>query len=263
MSRCTGAVGGRNRKRGWQSEKSQLSARIRQLERQKAALQAETRRLEDENAAKDRRIEQLQAEVARLQAALAASERAGKRQAAPFSKGPPRAHPRRPGRKPGAAYGRKGHRRRPPRIDERYRAKLPERCPHCHGRVRRQSVQQQFQVEIPCQPIYRQFTIPVGKCESCGARVQGRHPLQTSDALGAAAVQLGPHLQAAIAWLNKTAGMSHGKIVAALAQMFGIELTRGGSAQVVLRLGRRCQGTVDRIEAMVRRSPWVVGDETG
>ena len=57
--------------------------------------------------------------------------------------------------------------------------------------------------------------------------------------------------------------MSHGKIVAALAQMFGIELTRGGSAQVVLRLGRRCQGTVDRIEAMVQRSPWVVGDETG
>jgi transposase len=87
--------------------------------------------------------------------------------------------------------------------------------------------------------------------------------LQTSDALGAAAVQLGPHLQATIAWLNKTAGLSHGKIVAALRQVFGIELTRGGSAQVVLRVGRRCQATVDRIEASVRRSPWVVGDETG
>jgi transposase len=263
MSKHTVAVGGRKRKRSWEVEKSQLSARIRRLERQKAALKAENRRLKEENAAKDRRIEQLQAEVARLQAALAASERAGKRQAAPFSKGPPRAHPRRPGRKPGAAYGRKGHRCRPPRIDEHYQAKLPKSCPHCHGRIRRKSVKLQFQVEIPRQPIYRQFTIPVGECETCGARIQGRHPLQTSDALGAAAVQLGAHLQATIAWLNKTAGMSHGKIVAVLRQVFGVKLTRGGSAQVVLRIGRRCQATVDRIEATVRRSPWVVGDETG
>ena len=76
-------------------------------------------------------------------------------------------------------------------------------------------------------------------------------------------MQLGPHLQATIAWLNKTAGLSHGKIVSALQQMFEIKLTRGGSAQVVLRVASRCQPTVDRIEATVRRSPWVVGDETG
>ena len=62
------------------------------------------KRLEEENAAKDRRIEQLQAEVARLPAALAASERAGKCQAALFSKGPARAHPCRPGCKPGVAW---------------------------------------------------------------------------------------------------------------------------------------------------------------
>ena len=188
MSKYTDASG---RNRG-ETERLQLSARVRRLQRQKAALEAGNRRLKTENAAKDRRIERLQAEVARLQAALAASERAGKRQAAPFSKGRPRAHPRRPGRKPGAAYGRKGHRPRPPHIDEHYRAKLPARCPHCHGRIRQQSVQLQFQVEIPRRPIYRQFTIPVGECVTCGARIQGRHPLQTSDALGAAAVQLGP-----------------------------------------------------------------------
>lgn len=259
-----GAIGGSRRDRYWADEKSRWSSRVRRLQREKAALAAQVRRLEADNAAKARRIERLQKEVARLQAALAASQRAGKRQAAPFSKGPPRAHPRPPGRKPGAAYGKKGHRRPPPRIDEHYYVRLPGRCPHCHGdNIRRRSIQLQFQVEIPVRPIYRQFTISIGECLGCGARIQGRHPLQTSDALGAAAVQLGARLQAAIAWLNKTAGLSHGKIVATLRHLFGVELTRGGSAQVVLRVAHRCQPTVDGIEATVRSSPWVVGDETG
>jgi transposase len=36
--------------------------------------------------------------------------------------------------------------------------------------------------------------------------------LQTSDALGAAASQVGPDAQAAIGLLNKTFGLSHGKV---------------------------------------------------
>lgn len=35
------------------------------------------------------------------------------------------------------------------------------------------------------------------KCDGCGCRVQGRHELQTSDAVGAAGVQLGPNAHAA------------------------------------------------------------------
>ena len=48
-----------------------------------------------------RQIDELRAEVERLKAELEQSRRAGKRQAAPFSKGPPKADPKRPGRKPG------------------------------------------------------------------------------------------------------------------------------------------------------------------
>ena len=51
--------------------------------------------------------------------------------------------------------------------------------------------------------------------------------------------------------------------MATLNHLFRIPLTRGGSAQAVLRVARRCQPTVDGIEATVRSSPWVVGDETG
>ena len=48
--------------------------------------------------------------------------------------------------------------------------------------------------------------------DGCGRRVQGRHPLQTSDALGAAAVQLGPDAVATAAVLNKQLGLSFRKL---------------------------------------------------
>jgi transposase len=244
---------------------ARLEGRVRVLKGQCAQLRVENRTLMAENAAAERRIRKLEAEVACLTAELTASQRAGKRQAAPFSKGPPKTNPRRPGRKPGKAYGRKAHRRPPPpdQIDECYRAPLPHCCPFCQGAVKQDDVRQQFQVEFPRRPIYRRLEIAIGHCQRCGRRLQGRHPLQTSDALGAAATQLGPMAQASIVWLNKRLGLSHGKIADLFHQLFGIPLSRGGSAQVVLRAARRCKEAYAQIRASVRRSPWLANDETG
>jgi transposase len=47
------------------------------------------------------RVSQLEAQVERLTGQLQQARRDGKRQAAPFAKGPPKAEPKRPGRKPG------------------------------------------------------------------------------------------------------------------------------------------------------------------
>jgi transposase len=136
----------------------------------------------------------LQAENERLRRQLDAALRAGKRQAAPFARGQPEAQPKKPGRKPGMGYGLKAHRQppSPEQIDEVHEASLPRACPGCGGPLYETRVAQQFQVEIPRKPIHRQFNIHVGECRQCHRRVQGRHPLQTSDALGAAAAQLGP-----------------------------------------------------------------------
>jgi hypothetical protein len=68
-------------------------------------------------------------------------------------------------------------------------------------------VAQQFQVEIARKPIHRQFNIHVGQCRQCHRRVQGRHPLQTPDALGAAA-QLGPEAHAAVVHAQKSGWQS-------------------------------------------------------
>lgn len=49
----------------------------------------------------EREIQELKAENERLRRALEEALRAGKRQAAPFSRQLPKAHPAKPGRKPG------------------------------------------------------------------------------------------------------------------------------------------------------------------
>ena len=207
----------------------------------------------------------LRRRIAEPEAQLAEALCAGKRQAAPFAKGPPQSQPKQPGRKPGKDYGRKGHRPPPPptHIDEVHEAPLPAACPDCGGPLDETDIQQQYQVEIPRRPIHRQFNVHVGHCRCCARRVQGRHPLQTSDALGAAAAQLGSDAQAAVVDLNKQAGLSHGKVTQVLHNLFGIDLTRGGSAHTVLRAGRRAEGVFQSLLDRVPTTERANVDETG
>jgi transposase len=215
-------------------------------------------------AAAAKRIAALEARLATLEALVEQLRRGGKRQAAPFAKGSPKANPMPPGRKSGDDHGTHARRAAPPRIDQTHEAPLPDACPACGaGDVLHTHTAAQYQAEIPRAVIYRQFNVQVGRCGACGRRVQGRHALQTSDALGACASQLGPDAQAAAAHLNKVAGLSHGKIQTFFKSLFGIDLSRAGSCQAVLRAGRRAQGNYDRIVAAIRQSARVVPDETG
>lgn len=213
-------------------------------------------------ARRDRRIADLEARLAALEVRLRELSRAGKRQAAPFSKGPPKADPRKPGRKSGDDYGTQASRSIPTRIDEVLEAPLPGHC-DCGGTIVPDKVEHQYQTEIPRRPIHRQFNVHVGHCNRCGERVQGRHRLQTSDALGCCASQLGPDAQAAIVHLNKDAGLSHGKISTLFSTVFGIPLTRGGVCQAMLRAAGRCLPHYHAIILNVARAPWIVPDETG
>jgi transposase len=214
------------------------------------------------NAQLESHVARLEARIAKLEAMLAAATRAGKRQAAPFSKGPPKANPKKAGRKPGENYGTQACRDIPTRIDEVLEAPLPDQC-DCGGTIVPDTIEHQYQTEIPRQPIHRQFNIHVGHCKCCGQRVQGRHRLQTSDALGCCASQLGPDAQAAIVHLNKDAGLSQGKISTLFRTLFGIDLTRGGACQSMLRTAGRCLPHYHAIVLNVASAPWIVPDETG
>lgn len=205
--------------------------------------------------------------IERLTAALEEARRGGKRQAAPFRKPQgPKPDPKKPGRKPGDEHGPHAHRAAPPRgaIDERHDVPLLATCPHCGKRqVEETHVAVQYQTEIPRRPIHRRFDIHVGRCQGCGQTVQGRHALQTSDATGAAASQLGADAHAALTLLNKQCGLSHGKCAGVMRHLFGIRIARATSARSVLRTAARCRTAYEHVRQDVRGSPRVVPDETG
>ena len=213
---------------------------------------------------RDRRIARLEALVKQLQQHVEALSRGGKRQAAPFSRGLPKPDPKKPGRKGGEDYGTKAFRAIPDRIDEVHEAPLPPRCPRCGNNAFIDvHVEHQYQAEIPRRPIYRQFNVAVAQCTCCRRRVQGRHPLQTCDALGCCASQVGPEAQAAVVMLNKELGLSQGKISRFFQTFFGIRLTRGGSCQIMLRAADRCEADYHAVVQRVRQSDTIVPDETG
>jgi len=224
------------------------------------------RKLAERVAQLEALVEQLQETLERTQKTLEQARRSGKRQAAPFRKNKKNAPPKKPGRKPGDEHGRHAHRSipDPDQIDEHYVAPLPEACPQCGSDdLTEQAVRQQYQIEIPRRPIIRQFDVHCGSCENCGQRVQGRHDLQTSDALGAAASQLGPDLHAVMMIANKQLGLSHGKVCQLLEQWFGIKISRSTSIRRQLKMADKLMPTYGEIAKAVRGSPRVVCDETG
>ena len=238
-----------------------------QLDSAKGGLKEERRRANKEKLraeSLERRLAAAKAEIAELRTKLEVAQRAGKRQAAPFSKGEPRANPKKPGRKKGKEYGQRGERPRPEKVDEVLEAPLPAECPDCGGAVQETAVHQQFVADIPkVEPHVVQFNVQVGCCEACGKRVQGRHPQQHSDALGAAAVQIGPMATALAAHLNKLVGASHDKIATFYFAAWGLGVAPSTLTRALKRLAKKGEPSYEEIAEAVRQSFVVYPDETG
>jgi transposase len=247
-----------------------LRWRIARLEDDNAALRDERQRLQAEGERLRAENERLQAEQERLQQAnqrlraeLEALRRAAKRQAAPFSKGDPVANPKRAGRKPGPGYGTRAHRRPPDHADQVVAVELPACCPCCGGELVMERVAVQYVEDLPPpRPLVTRFEVQIGRCRSCGRRIQPRHPGQVSDALGAAGAQIGPRTVALAAWLNKSLGVPAGKTARLFGQL-GLHITSGGIVQAIARAGRACRPTYRALAQGVRASPVVAPDETG
>lgn len=221
-----------------------------------AALETKIGELTEALAARDARVTE-------LEKLLEATRRAGKRQSAPFSKGAPKDEPARGGRKPGEDHGRHGHRMAPLDLDRALDAALPACCPHCGDGLDFERWAEQFQTDLPeLRPTVTRFRVGVGRCRGCKRRVQGRHPEQTSDALGAAGAQVGPHARAWGAWLHYSLGLSFGKCSALLARL-GVNLTRGAIAQAAASASTDLVPTHTAIKAHVASAPAVTMDETG
>jgi transposase len=213
----------------------------------------------------ERRIEELERENAELRKRLDEAERASKRQAAPFSKGEPKKDPKKPGRKPGRNYGKRYCRARPKKVDRVLEAPVTATCcPFCGGELGEECIHEQFITDIPpVEPTVTQINVHSRGCKRCGRRVQGRHPEQISDAVGAAANQIGPNALAFTAQLNKSTGASYGKIARFFDDAFDLSVNRSTLLRALLRTAKKAEPLYQRVQSIVRNSTVCYPDETG
>src|SRR5436309_4366123 len=128
-------------------ELDRAQRQIERLQKENERRKRESERLKRESERLKQESDRLRQEVERLRKELEAALRAGKRQAAPHSRGELKANPKPPGRKDGRAYGRRRGSPLPPRVDERISVPLPGQCPHCGGGVEFQGTEAQYQEE--------------------------------------------------------------------------------------------------------------------
>jgi len=225
-------------------------------------LEAENARLREALAVRDAQIEQLRQLIKQLQDRIEELERAAARQAAPFrrkdkDRKPPEQHGK-PGRKPGHPPAR---REEPPHIDDHVEMPL-EGCPHCGGPVEDVHPCEQIIEDLPpVRPHVTRLITYTGRCRRCG-EVRSTHPMQVSTATGAAKVHLGARALALGALLNKHLGLPMRPTCRVLRHLGGLRLTPGGLAQALHRVGDRARGSFLELVAGLRSQPGVYADET-
>jgi transposase len=231
--------------RHWKEKLAELRGRWRGARQEIEKLRRENERLERER-------DRLRQENEKLKKQLEEVQRAGKRQAAPFSRGTRKTDPKPPGRKPGSAYGQHHRKPIPEQVDEVIPVPPPLHC-DCGGELEVERMESQYQQEIQRKTFCRRFDITICRCQKCGKRVQGRHPLQTSDALGAAAVQIGPEALALAVHMNKGLSMPHADVAAVLKTGFGLQVNRSTICRAMDRAGRRGQATWQALRQAAQR----------
>lgn len=222
---------------------------------------AQVERLRDRNAC-------LTTTIKELRKLLAASQRAGNRQEAPFSKGRRTSRPRRPGRKSG--MGNFSY-RKPPSVDELTApitdvAVTADICRGCGGILEHDGESLTYVTDIPTmpRPEVRGYRVQVCRCRDCGRRVRGRHRDVGPDQYGASAHQVGIRVMAAAHMLHYGVGIPVRRVPTVLRALTGVELSQSAITQDVLRRARGAVGDAyRRLRESVRESAVVHTDDTG
>ena len=222
-----------------------------------------------------RQIAQLQGQNAQLAAAnerlskqLAELQRAGKRQAAPFSKGRRTSSPKRPGLQAGSRMFSYRKLPSPDQVTEPIvEVTVPgDTCPGCGGRLEDEGVGVAYVTDIP--PIRRPqvtaYRVQICRCRSCGRQVRGRHPDVGSDQYGASAHRVGRRVMAAAHVLHLGVGVPVRKVPAVLRALTGVEVSQGAISQDALRRATGAVGEAyHKLRTSVGVSRLVHTDDTG
>jgi transposase len=217
--------------------------------------------------ARDYRIAQLEQTVAHLQRQLddlrqqlARAQAAGKRQAAPFRRARHADRPKQPGRPKGPALAARPV---PAQVDRVIDVPCAT-CPDGHVPLTAPVVHPQYQTDLPpVVPVVTRFDVHGGTCPCCRRYHQGRHPEMTSDAVGAAANQVGPVALTMAAALKHRLGVPYRKITDFFATYFDLRLSPGTLPRAEQRLAKKARPTFDLLVEALRACGVVHADETG
>lgn len=215
--------------------------------------------LREVNQRQEQAITKLEKRVADLEKQL---EQGGGGGAAPFRvpEKKRRANPKKPGRK-------KGHqgkyRPKPEKADLVIEVPL-ECCPDCGSTLENCSEVEQHLIELPpVKPLVIKLRTQRGYCPCCREQKASRHPLQVSEATGAAGTHLGPGSLAAAAQLRYEAGLTMSTTCKVLSNLLGLNLSPGGLSQAMDRVARRLGGAYENLAELIRGASVVHTDETG
>jgi hypothetical protein len=203
--------------------------------------------LREENKRLRRRIEELERQVNRQAAPFRIPDQKRKLSPAP------------PGRKAGhPGFYRQMDREQ---LTDTIEVGLPH-CPHCKGSIGTPKKIEQIIEDIPVvrKEVYKIITY-TGKCARCGV-VSSTHPLQTSQATGAAAVQIGPGAKALAVSLQYEYGMTKRKTCKLLDRLFQLRMTPGGLVYSTHRTAEKMENEYESLTQQLRNDPVVHSDET-
>jgi transposase len=209
-------------------------------------------------------VKPLQARITELEKLLEEAQREAKRQAAPFRV--PEAKRSQSPKRSGRAVGHPGsYRPRPTQIDQEITVPLePCSCPQCGGQSWTEPREiEQYIEELPViRPQVTRLRTYETACTNCGQTVSSRHPLQVSQATGAAGTHLGPRALALAADLSKAKHLTMRKTCAVLRDHFGLKLTAGGLCQALARVAERLAPQYEQLQVELCQAPVVHVDET-
>jgi transposase len=215
---------------------------------------------------RDSLIEQLQARLATLEAENqrlrqdgVATLREQSRQAHRFR----RRNLKKRRKKPGRQRGHPAAVRPTPTPDRIVDVPLLQ-CPDCQAPLSDGSTVTQFQTDLPpIVPIVTQFNIHTGYCTCCHRYCQGRHPEQTSDAIGVAGNTIGPVILTMAAELKHRLGVPYRKICDFFTTYCDLEICPATFVRAEQRLTDKALPTYQLLLDALRRAHVVHADETG
>lgn len=205
------------------------------------------------------RLAEVEGENGRLRQELESNRREQTRQANRFRRRNLKKRRKKPGRKPGHPAAA----RPTPQPDRVVDVPLHE-CPTCQAPLYDRDTVTQFQTDLPpIVPIVTQFNIETGYCTACHAYCQGRHPEQTSDAIGAAGNTFGPVVLTMAAELKHRLGVPYRKICDFFATYCDLEICPATLVRAEQRLADKALPTYQLLLEALRRAHVVHADETG